>query len=107
VLLIASTPILVFMNNLIVVVAYWLRRDRLQSIPTDFSLGRWSTPVFVLAVIWLVGVLADLTLPPAFRPAAGVALVIWAIAILWYLLFIRGRVNRGEAATALKALGVE
>ena len=106
-LLIASTPILVFMNNLIVVVAYWLRRDRLAALPTGFSLGRWATPVFVLAVIWLVGVLADLTIPETFRPAAVVALVVWAIAILWYLLFIRGRVRRGEAATALKALGVE
>jgi amino acid transporter len=107
VLLITSTPILVFMNNLIVVVAYWLRRDRLASIPTDFSLGRWATPVFVLAVIWLVGVLADLTIPPIFRPAAVVAVVIWVVAILWYVLLIRPRVNRGEAATALRALGGE
>jgi amino acid transporter len=106
-LLIASTPILVFMNNLVVVVAYWLRRDRLSSIPTDFSLGRWATPVFVLSVIWLVGVLLDLTLPAAFRPAAIVAVVIWVVAILWYVLFIRRSVNRGEAAAALKALGVE
>jgi amino acid transporter len=105
-LLIASTPILVFMNNLVVVVAYWLRRDKLSSIPTDFSLGRWALPVFVLSVIWLVGVLLDLSLPAAFRPAAVVAVVIWVISILWYVLFIRGRVNRGEAATALKALGV-
>jgi len=107
VLLITSTPILVFMNNLIVVVAYWLRRDRLASIPTDFSLGRWALPVFVLAVIWLVGVLLDLTLPEPFHPAAIVAVVIWVVAILWYVLFIRGRVRRGEAATALMALGVE
>jgi hypothetical protein len=35
------------------------------------------------------------------------ALVIWALAIAWYWLFIRGRVRRGEAATALRALGVE
>jgi amino acid transporter len=107
VLLITSTPILVFMNNLIVVVAYWLRREKLASIPTDFSLGRWALPVFVLAVIWLVGVLLDLTLPAPFRPAAIVALVIWAIAIVWYVVFIRPGVNRGEAATAMKALGVE
>jgi amino acid transporter len=106
-ILIASTPILVFMNNLLIVLAYWRRRDRVAGIPTTFSLGRWATPVFVLATIWLIGVLADLTIPPDFRPAAVTALVIWAIAILWYLLFIRGRVNRGEAATALKALGVE
>jgi amino acid transporter len=107
VLLITSTPILVFMNNLIVVVAYWVRRDKLSTIPTDFSLGRWALPVFVLAVIWLVGVLLDLTLPPVFRPAAVVAIVIWVIAIGWYLLFVKRRVDRGEAATALRALGVE
>ena len=106
-ILIGSTPILVFMNNLIVVLAYWRRRDRVAGIPADYTLGRWATPVFVLATIWLVGVLADLTIPPDFRPAAITALVIWVLAILWYLLFIRGRVNRGEAATALRALGVE
>jgi amino acid transporter len=106
-ILIASTPILVFMNNLIVVLAYWRRRDRVLAIQSDYSLGRWATPVFVLATIWLIGVLADLTIPPDFRPAAVTALVIWAIAIAWYLLFIRGRVRRGEAATALTALGVE
>jgi amino acid transporter len=106
-ILIASTPVLAFMNNLIVVLAYWRRRDRLAGIPTDFSLGRWATPVFALATVWLVGVLADLTVPPEFRPAAVTALVIWAVAIAWYLLFIRRRVNRGEAATALRALGVE
>jgi hypothetical protein len=63
--------------------------------------------VFALATVWLVAVLADLTIPPDFRPAVVMALVIWAVAILWYLLFIRGRVRRGEAATALRALGVE
>jgi amino acid transporter len=106
-ILIASTPILVFMNNLIVVIAYWRRRDRVAAIPADFSLGRWSRPVFVLATVWLVAVLADLTIPPDFRPAAITALAVWALAVLWYLLFIRGRVRRGEAATALRALGVE
>lgn len=106
-ILIASTPILVFMNNLIVVVSYWRRRNQVAAIPADFSLGRWSTPVFVLATLWLVAVLADLTIPPDFRPAAITALVVWALAILWYALFIRGRVRRGEAATALRALGVE
>jgi len=107
-ILIASTPILVFANNLIVVVAYWRRRARvIAAIPGEFSLGRWATPVFVLAILWLVAVLADLTIPPDFRPAVVMALVIWAIAIVWYWLFIRGRVRRGEAATALRALGVE
>lgn len=106
-ILIGSTPILVFMNNLIVVLAYWRRRDRVLAIQSDYKLGRWATPVFVLATIWLIGVLADLTIPPDFRPAAVTAIVIWAVAIAWYLLFIRGRVRRGEAATALTALGVE
>jgi amino acid transporter len=106
-ILIASTPVLVFMNNLIVVLAYWRRRDRVAGLPTGFVLGRWATPVFALSTIWLVAVLVDLTVPPDFRPAAVTAVVIWAIAIAWYLLFIRGRVNRGEAATALRALGVE
>ncbi len=106
-ILIASTPVLVFMNNLIVVVAYWRRRDRFAGIPTHFNLGRWATPVFVLSTLWLIGVLVDLTVPPDFRPAAITALVIWALAILWYLVLIRPRVNRGEAATAMKALGVQ
>jgi amino acid transporter len=106
-ILIASTPVLVFMNNLLIVLAYWRRRSQVLTIPSGFTLGRWATPVFVLSTIWLVGVLLDLTLPPDFRPAAITALVIWAIAILWYVLFIRGRVRRGEAATALKALGVD
>jgi amino acid transporter len=106
-ILIASTPVLVFMNNLIIVVAYWRRRDRLSKLPTGFDLGRWATPVFMLSTIWLVGTLLDLTLPPDFRPAAVTAIAIWIVAIAWYLLFIRGRVRRGEAATELLTIGEE
>src|SRR5256885_5252558 len=103
-ILIASTPILVFMNNLIVVVAYWWRRERVLSIPSEFSLGRWAVPVFVLAIIWLVGVLADLTIPPDFRPAAVTAVGIWGLAVASDPPFIPRPGHPGEGATGPRAL---
>src|SRR5579884_423789 len=100
-ILIASTPVLAYTGYLVVTLSYALRRQRIAHLPTAFDLGRWAVPVFALTIIWLVGALLILTLPGVFHDAAKTAAVVYAIAIVWYFVWLRRRIKEGKAGTSL------
>ena len=66
---------------------------------SSFSLGRWSTPIRWIALIWSIFVVGELVIPSANHKTALMAGVFFVIAALWYFVVLRGRINRGEAGT--------
>lgn len=102
-ILIASTPILAYTGYLIITLAYAIRRHKIAHLPTAFDLGRWAPVVFTLTIIWLVGALLILTLPSVFHDGVKTAAVVFAIAIIWYFVWLRRRVAAGVAGRSFVA----
>ncbi|WP_169736667.1 APC family permease [Pseudonocardia spinosispora] len=95
--LVGATALIPYVVYLLTVIAYGMRRHRLDRLPGAFHLGRWATPVFVLALVWLLAALAVLVLPSEFRDALWVTLGGLALAAVWYFVGLRGRLRDGAA----------
>jgi amino acid transporter len=95
--LVGATALVPFLVYLLTVVAYGLKRRRLERLPGAFHLGRAAGPVFVAALVWLVAVVLVLTLPEEFHSADWYVLGGLALAALWWAVGLRGRLARGEA----------
>jgi amino acid transporter len=80
------------------------RRGALSGTST-FSLGSWATPIRWIAFIWTVLVVVELTVPTANQQTALMAGVFFLIAAAWYVLVLRGRINRHEAGTPQSSVG--
>lgn len=99
--LIGATSIIAYTTYLMIVISYAVRRKQLDAVPGQFSLGRWAQPVIVIALGWVLVALGVLTLPQVFRKADYVSGAVIALAALWYVAALRGRLARGEAGTDL------
>ena len=64
---------------------------------SSFDLGSWANPIRVIAFVWSLLVIAVLTIPAANQQTALAAGVFFLIAGAWYVLVLRGRLQRGEA----------
>lgn len=73
------------------------RRSIVAAAEGGFRLGAAALPVAVLAMLWLVAVIAALTLPEDFRSADYVVLGALALAGLWYVAALRRRLADGTA----------
>jgi amino acid transporter len=77
---------------------YGKRRDTIPTAPRGyFNLGRWLLPLAGLGIVWSLVVIAYGTLPEGNRVAAeyfGYALL---IGVLYWALYLRRKINRGEA----------
>src|SRR5438105_307361 len=93
----ATMPFLVYLGT---VVAYVWKRDRLMVLPGAFDLGAWARPVMIAALVWVVVVLAMLVIPQAYWGADVVCIIVEAVALGWWLLVLRGRLQRGEAGVS-------
>jgi amino acid transporter len=98
--LIGATPVCASIVYLMIVVAYWMRRNTIPKSPA-FDLGKWAAPLLVLSLIWEVYLILDFTLPSIFHGAAEVFVGAQIVAAAWYFLGLRGRLRRGEAGQAL------
>jgi amino acid transporter len=98
--LIGATPVCASVVYLMIVVAYWLRRNTIPKSPA-FDLGKWAVPLLVLSLIWEVYLILDFTLPSIFHKAAEVFVGAQIVAAAWYFFGLRGRLRRGEAGQAL------
>jgi amino acid transporter len=99
--LIGATPIFASFVYLMIVAAYWARRDRIPKSPA-FDLGRWAIPLIVIALAWEIAIILDFTLPREFHAAAEVAVAGQVVAALWYFGGLRSRLRRGVAGQALR-----
>ncbi|HTF51677.1 MAG TPA: amino acid permease [Pseudonocardia sp.] len=95
--LVGATALIPYVVYFLTVIAYGARRHRLDRLPGAFHLGRWATPVFVLALIWLLTALAALVLPSEFRSAVWVTLGGLVLAAFWYVVGLRARLRDGAA----------
>jgi amino acid transporter len=79
------------------VLAYVMRRHRMDKLPEAFDLGMWAKPVMFAALGWIVIALGALMIPKDFWPADAIVVIVLAIAAAWYFAVLRGRLARGEA----------
>jgi amino acid transporter len=99
-LLVGATTLVPYLVYLLTVGGYLARRRALGA--GGFELGRAALPVAVLALVWLIAVVAALTLPEDFRAADYVVLGALALAGLWYVAVLRRRLASGEAALTME-----
>ncbi len=95
--LVGATALVPFVVYFLTVVAYGIQRRNLEHMPGAFHLGRWAAPVFIASLIWLVVVLLALSLPNEFHKADYYVLGGLALATIWWLVGLRGRLSRGTA----------
>jgi amino acid transporter len=96
-LLVTATATLPFIVYFLTVLAYVLRRPRMEKLPQAFDLGRWAKPVMYAALGWTLIALAALMIPKDFWGADVIVVVVLALAAVWYFAALRGRLARGEA----------
>ncbi|MCD2189795.1 APC family permease [Actinomycetospora soli] len=100
-ILVGATALVPYLIYLLTLGGYLARRKRLRGIDgagrAPFTLGRAALPVAGLAMLWLVVVVAALTLPEAFRAADHVVLGGLALTGLWYVAVLRRRLRDGTA----------
>ena len=82
--------------------ALWAhRRGRLpDTYPGGFGLGRWLVPLAVVGIVFAIIIVIDQTVPGVNHVTAeytGGALLVGA---LWWLLYLRSRLNAGKAGIA-------
>ena len=99
--LIGAASIIAYLIYLMIVISYAVRRKELGPVPGQFSLGRWGRPVIAIALGWVLIALAVVTLPQVYRKADYVSGAVIALAALWYIAALRGRLARGEAGPDL------
>jgi amino acid transporter len=103
-LLVTATATLPFIVYFLTVLAYVLRRERMEALPQAFNLGAWAKPVMYAALAWTVIALGALMIPRDFWGADIIVVIVLALATAWYFAVLRGRLARGEAGvTSLSA----
>ncbi|TCK21363.1 APC family permease [Pseudonocardia endophytica] len=96
--LVGATALVPYLVYLLTLGGYLARRKRLLALGEGgFRLGAWAMPVAGLALLWLVAVVASLTVPEAFRGADYVVLAALALAGIWYVAVLRRRLRDGTA----------
>ena len=77
--------------------AYVMRRHRMDKLPEAFDLGVWARPVMYAALAWTLIALAALMIPKDFWRADIIVVIVLVVAAGWYFVVLRGRLARGEA----------
>ncbi|WP_214403789.1 APC family permease [Pseudonocardia lacus] len=96
--LIGATALVPYLVYLLTLGGYLARRRTLVAAGGGgFTLGVWAMPIAVLALLWLLAVVASLTLPEAFRSADYVVLGALALTGIWYVAVLRRRFADGTA----------
>lgn len=96
-----ATALIPYVIYLLTVIAYGLRRRRLERLSGSFNLGRWAVPLFIIAVVWLVCAILAVSLPAAFHTAVYVTLGALALAAVWYVVGLHQRLKAGTAGPPL------
>ncbi len=101
--LVGATALVPYLVYLLTLVGYLARRRAIvEAGDGGFTLGAAAMPVAGLALLWLLAVVASLTLPEAFRAADYVVLGALALAGIWYVAVLRRRLAEGSAGLMAK-----
>ena len=95
--LVTATATLPFLVYFLTVLAYVMRRHRMDRLPVAFDLGAWAGPVMYAALAWTIIALGVLMIPKVYWLADLIVVVVLVLAGLWYFAVLRGRLARGEA----------
>jgi amino acid transporter len=96
--LVGATALVPYLVYLLTLGGYLARRRALvEAGEGGFRLGAAALPVAGMALLWLVAVVAALTLPEAFRSADYVVIGALALAGIWYVAALRRRLRDGTA----------
>ena len=102
--LVGATALVPYLVYLLTLVGYLARRRAIvDHTEGGFRLGAAAMPVAGLALVWLLVVVAALTLPDAFRGADYVVLGALVLIGLWYLVALRRRLADGTAGLVAAA----
>ncbi|MED4584099.1 amino acid permease [Brevibacillus choshinensis] len=94
-MLVGATAVLPAVLYLITILAYALKIKDLPA--TDgFDLGKWRTPLTIIAIIWLVFEIGILTVPADFHNVAIVAIVLMIVGALVYFIGFRKGIAEGR-----------
>ncbi len=99
--LVAATALAPYLVYLLTVLAYGVKRRRLETLPGAFNLGRFAVPVFVAALVWLVAAVLALSLPSEFHQAVYYVAGGLVLAALWWLIVLRPRFANGTAGATM------
>jgi amino acid transporter len=97
--LVGATSILPFVYYLLIIAAYAVKRRELEAyhVPGMFTLGRWSTLVFIIAFAWEIVAMLMLTLQPMFHRADIAVLGTLGVGVVWYAAALHWRLKSGTA----------
>ena len=95
--LLAAAAVLPALVYLLTVVTYTMRRKSLATRPGQFSLGRWGMGISLLAIIWLLLIIAVLSIPREFHKATVVSFTVCGLGVILYWGWIRRRMVTGKA----------
>ena len=76
-------------------------RGDMPAAPGYFSLGRWFRPVAIAAIVWSLIVIAYMTIPEVNNIAAQYTAGGLALGIVWYLAYLRPRLDTGVVGPPL------
>jgi amino acid transporter len=65
-----------------------------------FDLGRWLKPIAIAGLVWSAVVIVDMTVPKVNNIAAEYFIGAEVLGLLWWLLYLRRRLDAGEAGIA-------
>ena len=88
-LLVGATAVLPALIYLLTIVSYGRVRKNVDFSKSSFTLGKFSKPVFSLAVIWLILEIGILTIPQDFHNVTIVSGLLVLVGIIFYFLFFR------------------
>lgn len=89
--LVAATALLPALIYLITVVTYGLTRKNVKFRADSFTLGKFSKPVLIFAVLWLILEIGILTIPKEFHTSTIVSGLMIIVGVISYFLFFRSR----------------
>lgn len=79
------------------VIVAGLLNKKYDAPPDSFSLGRWYRPISYLALLWILVLIAALTLPAANNINGYSTIGVIALGIIWYFAGVKRRVEAGVA----------
>ena len=92
-----ATAIIPYIIYFLITAGYAYKRRTLDSIPGEFSLGRWAWPVIIFVLIYSALIIFVLSVPGPFHAADKVLGYGAGLALLWYVAALVWRLRRGTA----------
>ncbi len=93
-MLVGATAVLPALIYLITIVSYAKARKNVKFWPDSFTLGRFSKPIFISAVVWLIVEICILTIPKDFHNVSIVSGLMVLIGVILYFVFFYKKTDR-------------